>query len=94
MGERRLSTGERLQARQAAADTFSPVVEMRCQANSVLVDERIRDRRHRADPSDATPEIARLMEQEFPSWPEATPIDTTAPLEQTVEQALRRLRPY
>jgi predicted kinase len=54
-----------------------------------VVDDRIDRRRAAADPSDATPELARLMEQAFQPWPEATDLLTTASLAATLDRATR-----
>ncbi|GLY29706.1 AAA family ATPase [Kineosporia sp. NBRC 101731] len=81
--------GERAQARQAAAVTFSSVQELRCSAPPELVDARIGSRRKGRDPSDANPGIARMMEKEFHPWPEAAPLTTTGSTDQNIQEAVR-----
>jgi predicted kinase len=46
-------------------------------------------RRAGADPSDATVAIAERMRKAAAPWPEAVTLDTTAPVEVTVAEALR-----
>jgi uncharacterized protein len=82
------TAGERARARAAASDAFAPVVELHCTAPVVVVDERIRRRAAGPDPSDATVEIARLMEREFEPWPEAAPLPTTGTVDVTLLRAL------
>jgi aminoglycoside phosphotransferase family enzyme/predicted kinase len=78
----------RRRARDAAA-AFSLVSELRCCAPVEVVDDRIERRRETADPSDATPELARLMERTFEVWPEATELSTVASLPVTLDRATR-----
>jgi aminoglycoside phosphotransferase family enzyme/predicted kinase len=85
--------GERAQARLMAADAFAAVAEIRCCADTSVVDQRIRGRQGTHDASDATPPIARLMEKEFRPWPEAIELDTTGTVDQTVVRALQIVRP-
>ncbi len=84
--------GERVQARQAAANAFCAVDEVRCCAPPEVVDARLTARRTSGDPSDTTPEIARLMENEFQSWPEAALLSTTETVVQAVQDAVRLTR--
>ena len=76
----------RARAREAAATRFSLVSELRCCAPPEVADDRIQ-RRESTDPSDATPELARLMERAFDAWPEASELSTTASLPVTLDQA-------
>jgi predicted kinase len=76
------------QARSAAAATLSPIVELRCCAPVDIVDARIGHRGAGDDPSDATtPELARLMEQAFETWPEAEELRTTRSAAEVLERA-------
>jgi uncharacterized protein len=83
---------ERVQARRAAADAFSPVAEIRCRAPLDVVNERIRRSRGTRHPSDPTGQIARLMEKEFRPWPEATDLATTGGVQECAARALRLVR--
>jgi hypothetical protein len=83
--------GERIQARQAVGEAFCAVREIWCCAPPEVVDARLTARRTAHDPSDATPEIARLMEKEFQSWPEAERLSTTGTVDQAVQDAVRLL---
>jgi aminoglycoside phosphotransferase family enzyme/predicted kinase len=81
--------GERAQARQAAADAFCTIQEIRCCAPPEVVQARLVARQGSGDPSDANPGIARLMEKEFQSWPEASRLSTTGTAEHTARDAVR-----
>jgi predicted kinase len=73
-------------ARQLAAAAGAALTELVCVAPAALSDRRLqaRDRTH---PSDATPDVAREMARAFAPWPQATVLDTTEPLDQTVRRA-------
>jgi uncharacterized protein len=86
------STAHREHARRTAAEAFSAVVELRCEAPAAVAAERIRARRGSADPSDADPGIARHLATAFEPWPEAAVLETTAPLTDTVATALGTVR--
>jgi predicted kinase len=45
------------------------------------------------DASDATPEVVRALGARFAPWPEATELDTTRALIQTVDDAARASGP-
>jgi aminoglycoside phosphotransferase family enzyme/predicted kinase len=80
---------ERRRARDIAGSAFSLVSELRCTAPVEVVDDRLVRRRGGVDPSDATPEVARLMERAFEPWPEATQLPTTASVPVTMDGAIR-----
>lgn len=50
--------------------------------------ERIEARAGTGDPSDATVEVAALMARAFATWPQATTIDTTASVQESVARAV------
>jgi uncharacterized protein len=77
--------GERIQARQAGEAAFCIIQEIVCYAPPEVVDARAAARRTTHDASDATPEIARLMEKEFQSWPEAVRLSTLGTVDETLE---------
>jgi aminoglycoside phosphotransferase family enzyme/predicted kinase len=79
--------GERIQARQAGETAFCVVQEIVCFAPPEVVDARLAARWTTRDPSDATPEIARLMEKEFQSWPEAARLSTLGTVAETLRDA-------
>jgi aminoglycoside phosphotransferase family enzyme/predicted kinase len=87
------SAEHREHARRTAAQAFSPIVELRCAAPADLAVERIRARRGTGDPSDADPDIARRLADDFEPWPEATVLETTAPRAVTAAAALDAVRP-
>jgi aminoglycoside phosphotransferase family enzyme/predicted kinase len=77
------SERRRAEAREVANRTASDLVELLCRAPADTAARRMR-RRHRrgGDPSDATPEIARVED----AWPTAAVIDTgSGPAEALVE---------
>lgn len=79
----------RAAARDVAAATASAVVELRCVAPAEVCAERLRHRRHdKANPSDATEEIAVRMTATFDPWPSATEIGTSRPLPETMRDAM------
>lgn len=74
-------------AHAAAADTHSALVELRC---TVPVSEARRRVAHRGvTTSDATPELAAELARWEADWPGAHPLDTAAPLSDTVAAAHR-----
>lgn len=87
------SAALREHARRTAAEAFSPVVELRCQAPVDVAAERVRARRGTGDPSDADPDVARRLASDFDPWPEATALDTTSPRAETAVAALAAMRP-
>lgn len=82
-------------ARRTAAATSTEVIEFRCDAPLEVACERIVARRRRGDStSEATLAVARTMftRAAREPWPEATPIDTTHPLDLNVRSAVHRAR--
>jgi aminoglycoside phosphotransferase family enzyme/predicted kinase len=78
--------------RQVAAETSSPVVELRCVVDAVEAARRIRHRRaEEHDASDATPAVAAAMAETFERWGTASELDTCAPDDDVVEAALRSI---
>jgi uncharacterized protein len=67
------SAAEREAARDLAGATSSRIVELRCAAPAAVTEPRITTR---TDASEATPEIAARMREDFAPWPQATEIDT------------------
>ena len=82
----------RARAAEIARRTHSELVALCCDCPPALADERLATRlAHGADPSDATPDIARELRDRFDAWPEAHWIDTTDGTEAAVRAALARL---
>jgi predicted kinase len=80
-------------AREAATATASDLIELRCVTPAEVAGERIRARRAAgADLSDATPEIAAALTKGFDPWIEASTIDTTAPVAQSVDRAVTLMK--
>jgi predicted kinase len=77
----------RQQARDLAARTASDLVELHCAAPPDLADHRITVRTGSA--SDATPAVRRQLALAADPWPEAGTVDTTRPLDTTLEQVRR-----
>ena len=89
------SARHRALARTAAAATASELIEFRCDAPLDVACERITARRRRGDgTSEATLAVARALFARAVDepWPEATPIDTTHPLDLSVRSAVHRAR--
>lgn len=85
---------ERARAAALAADTHSDLVELQCQAPERVAASRLATRRHSdtstaSSYSEATPAIATAMADRASPWPQATTIDTTAPLPNSLALALR-----
>jgi aminoglycoside phosphotransferase family enzyme/predicted kinase len=80
------SEQERAAARRTGAAAHAEVAELRCAAPPRVAADRTRQRR--GDPSDATPAVARALAAQFVAWPEATVLDTTAPLAEVAGRAL------
>ncbi|MEJ5256511.1 MAG: AAA family ATPase, partial [Acidimicrobiales bacterium] len=87
------SAAHRQLARQAARDTMSDLVELRCVAPAEIAAARI-TRRLAAGTgvSDATPAIAARMADTFDAWPEAGELDTSSPLNATIGRAISLIR--
>lgn len=79
---------QRASARQLAVDASSPLVELRCEAPTSVAAERIERRAGTGDPSDATVEIAARMARTFAPWAQATTIDTTGSVQESIAQAV------
>jgi aminoglycoside phosphotransferase family enzyme/predicted kinase len=76
-------------AAAVAAATSSRLVQLRCHAPAEVVADRIARRAGTGDPSDATAEIAALVEAEFDAWPDAVEVPTTVPVPEAADRALR-----
>lgn len=83
----------REQARQLALDTSSRLTELHCVAPLAVLEQRVESRRA-AGPSvsDACPEIVRTLASRVAAWPEATEIDTSAAVPETVTHAMAVVR--
>jgi predicted kinase len=76
-------------AGRVAQATSSDLVELCCLAPLAVTEQRLMRRLATgADPSDATPAVARAMAGRFDPWPTATAVDTSGAVEQSVGQAL------
>ncbi len=79
----------RIWMRDLAFRTESELTEIQVQLPLPVALTRL-ERRQAAgiDPSDATPDVARHFHNAFNLWPEATSVDNSGPLQQTIEQSL------
>jgi aminoglycoside phosphotransferase family enzyme/predicted kinase len=75
-------------ARRTHAETHA----LQCEAPHDVIAGRIRERPR--TPSDADAEIAQAMASTADPWPQATTIDTSGPLEKSLDQALAKVRPH
>jgi uncharacterized protein len=75
----------RAHAHRIATETLSAMVELMCFATVDVAADRIRTRR-RGD-SDVTPEIAAALAAQDDGWDTAHPVDTSRPLEHSVQEA-------
>lgn len=76
-------------ARALADRTHADLVELRCTLPEGLAEQRLQNRAAAAlDPSDATPEIARIMAAHTDPWPEAHVVPTAGAVGATVEAAM------
>ncbi len=76
-------------ARSLARDAQADLVELQLTAPPGLADARIL--RRTAGPSEATPAIRRRLAADADPWPEATTIDTTAPIEETQRRVVAQV---
>ncbi|GAA2437575.1 AAA family ATPase [Actinomadura vinacea] len=65
---------------------------LRCEAPSAVTIERLRTRRHLM--SDADKHIAEALAESAAPWPEAATIDSSGPLDESLDQALAIVRPH
>ncbi|MFC5748297.1 AAA family ATPase [Actinomadura rugatobispora] len=65
---------------------------LRCEAPSAVTVERLRTRRHLV--SDADRHVAEAMAESAAPWPEAATIDTSGPVDTSLDQALAVVRPH
>lgn len=79
---------EREEARMIARETASCLVELRCDCPSVEADLRLRLRQGLAGVlSDATPDVRADMATRYAEWPEASVVDTSGSLEDSLTAA-------
>ena len=89
-----MSAERRAAARAVAEGTSSDLVELCCEAPHDVAVHRIAERRRAGNlGSDADENVARRMAAASDSWPEARRVDTTVPLEATVDEAITVIRP-
>ena len=80
------------EARLVAATTSAHLVELSCDAPTVVTTSRLlRRAADGTDVSDATPQIATAMAEAAPRWPTATSIDTSGELADATAAALTRI---
>lgn len=83
------SERHRAQARAAAQETATDLVELRCVAPATMAADRlVRRREAGTDPSEATPAIALAMAAGADPWPEAVAIDTTGSVDEAAARAM------
>lgn len=75
----------RAHANRIAYETSSALVEIRCSVNSEVAAGRIVTRRQ--GNSDITPAIAAALAEQYDEWETAYPLDTTQPLDHSLERA-------
>ncbi|MDH3302652.1 MAG: AAA family ATPase [Acidimicrobiia bacterium] len=77
-------------ARELADRTHSDLTTIQVMAPLELACQRLQIRRAVADdPSDATPELARRLDDRFETWSEAVPISSEGTITETVDAAVR-----
>src|SRR5690625_5143766 len=81
----------RAEARELAAALHAPILEIQCRTDVDTAARRVADR-PAGHPSDATAQIAEHLEMDPLGWPEAVPLDTTAPQVDSAESVVRRWR--
>ncbi|HVS05811.1 MAG TPA: AAA family ATPase [Candidatus Dormibacteraeota bacterium] len=81
----------RLAAARVAAETYSDLVALHCQAPSAIASARLAARKQGGDASDASPETHARMAPLFAAWPRATTIDTTVEPTASVASALEAI---
>ena len=70
---------QRAAVRRMAADVSADLTELRCVVPADVAAARVaRRRRTDGDPSEATPEVARVLAARFAPWPEAVELDASA----------------
>ncbi|HZV50832.1 MAG TPA: AAA family ATPase [Candidatus Dormibacteraeota bacterium] len=76
-------------AAEVATETTSTLTQIRCTTSPELATARIAARRAAGtDPSDATPELAVALAEDFAAWPEATIVDTSGTIADSLRAAL------
>jgi predicted kinase len=82
-------------ARALARRRGTRLLEIECWAPVEVAAERVRARlEHAEGPSDATPELARLLAEERAPAPRARSLDTHRPMDEVVRDALRAVGPW
>ncbi|HEX6871111.1 MAG TPA: AAA family ATPase [Micromonosporaceae bacterium] len=84
-------TALRARAAALAVRTHSALVALRCEASLAVTTARLR--RRVGDVSDADVTVAAAMAAQADPWPQATTIETDAPLARCVDQAAALVRP-
>jgi hypothetical protein len=88
------SAEKRAAAREVTVATSSDLVELCCDAPPDVALHRIEERRRAGNlGSDADECVARWMSGASDRWPQARRLDTTGPLDATVEEAVTAIRP-
>jgi aminoglycoside phosphotransferase family enzyme/predicted kinase len=77
----------RASARRLAASASADVIELHCGTPLALATARVAGRAGRAGPSDATPVVTTAIAAAFDPWPSAVVVDTTMPVEWSVDAA-------
>jgi aminoglycoside phosphotransferase family enzyme/predicted kinase len=82
-------TDHRAQVAALASETSSDFVELRCELDAAVADDRLRRRATRGgDASDADAGVAAAMRQRAAPWPTASVIDTSGSHDAAVDQAV------
>jgi predicted kinase len=72
-----------------AATTSSDLLELRCDVDAAVADERLRMRQRAGrDPSDADPLVAAAIRDRAAPWPTATVVDTSGSRDAALELAV------
>lgn len=88
------SEADREAARAAASTSAARVNELRCVLPAAVAKERIARRMSSLyNPSDATPELVDYLEERFEPWPQATEVDTSGAVHESVNAACEAITP-
>jgi aminoglycoside phosphotransferase family enzyme/predicted kinase len=88
------SAEDRAAMRTLASQSASRLTELRCVLPASLAKERIvRRMASLHNPSDASPDLVGYIAERFDDWIEATPIDTSRTVQESIDAAHRALTP-
>jgi predicted kinase len=82
------SAARRADAARLASDTAADLIEVHCVTPVALATARLDDPCRRAGASDADAAIAEAIAASFDAWPAAIAVDTTLPLDYSIDAAV------